>query len=74
MRGSIEFEGRLFLAYPEVSPTRHPRRTSMRYSKFLIATILMAAFGTAVACPGDKVMDQTQSGTVSKPLAPKPSA
>jgi len=46
----------------------------MRYTKLLIATVLMAAFGTVVACPGDKAMDQTQSGTVSKPLAPKPSA
>ena len=46
----------------------------MHYTKLLIATVLMAAFGTAAACPGDKVKEQTPSGTVSKPLAPKPSA
>jgi hypothetical protein len=46
----------------------------MRYTRVLIASALVVMFGSAVACPGDKAKEQTPSGTVSKPLAPKPSA
>lgn len=46
----------------------------MRYTTMLIASVLFLVFGAAQACPGDKAGNQAQSGTVSKPLVPKPSA
>jgi hypothetical protein len=45
----------------------------MRYTSLLIASALLFVFGSVQACPGDKPDTQTQSGTVTKPLAPKPS-
>jgi hypothetical protein len=45
----------------------------MHAIRVLIASSLLVMFGSAVACPGEKPGNQTQSGTVSKPLAPKPS-
>ena len=45
----------------------------MRTTRILIASVLLVMFGSAVACPGDKAGSQTQSDTISKPLAPKPS-
>ena len=49
----------------------------MRTTRILIASALLVMFGSAAACPGDKAGKEAQSsssGTVSKPLAPKPSA
>ena len=40
----------------------------MNAIKLIVASALIAAFGTAVACP-DKPTNQSQSGTVSKPSA-----
>lgn len=45
----------------------------MRYSQLLVAMVLAASFGAAQACP-NSATNQTQSTTVDKPLAPKPSA
>lgn len=45
----------------------------MRYAHLLFAVAFMVSVGTAQACP-DESSTQTKSGTVEKPLAPKPAA
>ena len=45
----------------------------MRYIQIALAFAFMVSFGAAQACP-DQPSSQTKSGTVEKPLAPKPSA
>ena len=45
----------------------------MRYVHLVLALAFMASFGAAQACP-DPSSSQTKSGTVEKPLAPKPAA
>ena len=48
----------------------------MHYTKSLTACALLLAFGAVQACPGPDAKSSTQSssGTVAKPLAPKPAA
>jgi len=45
----------------------------MRYTRLLAALVLFVSTGVAQACP-ESGSSQTQSTTIEKPLAPKPSA